>query len=200
MSDHRVLLTGANGFVGAHILSQLLSKSIPVHITVRSPGKASQVIADHPNAGTLLTFSIVPDITVPNAFDSALKSTPPFDTVIHTASPFLYSKVSSNMEFIDPAVKGTTEILKGIKRVAPEVKRVIITSSFAAIGSFGQSDETNKIYTGQDWNQVTWETAISTPDLGSAYRGSKKFAEKSGMNNNSSQDEIRGLYTNKYTY
>ena len=36
-------------------------------------------------------------------------------------------------EMLDPAVKGTTGILKAIKAKAPSVKRVVITSSFAAI-------------------------------------------------------------------
>jgi nucleoside-diphosphate-sugar epimerase len=34
-------------------------------------------------------------------------------------------------ELIDPAVVGTTSILKAIARSAPAVKRVVVTSSFA---------------------------------------------------------------------
>jgi nucleoside-diphosphate-sugar epimerase len=76
----------------------------------------------------------VPDIAAPRAFDHAFESAdPPFDTAIHTVSPFAFGNVSSNMELLDPAIKGTTEILKATKAQAPEVKRVIITSSFAAV-------------------------------------------------------------------
>jgi nucleoside-diphosphate-sugar epimerase len=85
----RVLLTGANGFVGSHVLEQLLARGASVRAVVRSESKAAQVLADFPTAGSKLDFGIVPDITTPGAFDEVVKSTPPFDTVIHTASPFL---------------------------------------------------------------------------------------------------------------
>jgi nucleoside-diphosphate-sugar epimerase len=85
----RVLLTGANGFVGSHILDQLLAQGFSVRSIVRSQAKAQQVLSDFPNFGSRLDFGIVPDITAPGAFDEVVKSSPPFDTVIHTASPFL---------------------------------------------------------------------------------------------------------------
>lgn len=80
--------TGANGFVGSHILEQLLSHCLSVRAVLRSQSKAAQVLADFPAAGSNLDFGIVPDITTPGAFDDVVKSSPPFDTVIHTASPF----------------------------------------------------------------------------------------------------------------
>ena len=85
----RVLLTGANGFVGSHILEQLLLRGLSVRAVVRSQSKAVQVLSDFPNFGSQLDFGIVPDITAPGAFNEVVQSTPPFDTVIHTASPFL---------------------------------------------------------------------------------------------------------------
>ncbi|OCK76200.1 NAD(P)-binding protein [Lepidopterella palustris CBS 459.81] len=178
MSTHRVLLTGANGFVGSHILSQLLSAKHSVRAVVRSQSKVDAVRADFPSFSNL-DFAIVPDMTTSGAFDKALESTPPFDTVIHTASPFLYRAISSNHEFLDPAIMGTTEILKGVQSVASgSVKRVIITSSFAAVGAFGQVPDANKVYTSADWNPTTLDQALTTEDLGIGYRASKKFAEK----------------------
>jgi nucleoside-diphosphate-sugar epimerase len=98
---HHIFLTGASGFIGSHILSQLLQGSSTLVCAARA--KADQVRSDS---------AIVPDITAPGPFGRALETAdpPPFDTVVHTASPFVFSKVSSNMEFLDPAVKGTTEI------------------------------------------------------------------------------------------
>src|SRR5271155_1597830 len=101
----RVLLTGANGFVGSHILEQLLARGASVRSIVRSEAKAQQVLSDFPNWGNQLDFGIVPDITAPGAFDKAVQSASPFDTVIHTASPFLYRAISNNQEFLDPAIK-----------------------------------------------------------------------------------------------
>jgi nucleoside-diphosphate-sugar epimerase len=177
----RILLTGANGFVGSHILDQLLSHGISVRSIVRSQSKAQQVLSDFPNYGSQLDFGIVPDITAPGAFDQAVQSTPPFDGVIHTASPFLYRVISDNREFLDPAIKGTLEILKSVKAHAPTVKRVVITSSCAAIIDFSAPTVTTppKVYTEEDWNPTTWDGALTgTPN--NAYQASKKFAELSG--------------------
>jgi nucleoside-diphosphate-sugar epimerase len=173
---HRILLTGANGFIASHILSQLLSAHHSVRAVVRSQTKAAAVRALHPSAN--LDFAIVPDITAPGAFDEALTSTPPFDIVLHTASPFLMKAASSTSDFLNPAIKGTTEILEGIKRVGAGVKRVVLTSSYAAVGAFGQRDERNKVYTESDWNPVTLEDVEKSGAKGTAYGASKKYAEK----------------------
>ncbi|KAF2114557.1 3-beta hydroxysteroid dehydrogenase/isomerase family protein-like protein [Lophiotrema nucula] len=178
MPPHRVLLTGANGFVASHILSQLLSASHSVRAIIRSPAKAAAVKALFPTYSKHLDFAVVPDMTATGAFDDALKSEPPFDVVMHTASPFLYKAVGDVNGFLDPAIKGTTEVLEGINRVAPSVKRVILTSSFAAIGAFGLKDETGKVYTESDWNPVTLDLVKEKGDMGLAYRASKTFAEK----------------------
>lgn len=57
--------------------------------TVRSQAKADKIKEAHPKAD--LSFAIVPDIAVEGAFDEAIKSTPPFEAVIHTASPFHFN-------------------------------------------------------------------------------------------------------------
>jgi len=178
----RVLLTGANGFVGSHVLAQLLAQGWSVRSIVRSLAKADQVAADFPNHHSQLDFGIVPDITTPGAFNEAVKSSPPFDTVIHTASPFLYRVINDNREFLDPAIKGTTEVLKAVRDFAPTVKRVVITSSCAAVVNFAAPPATSppKIYTEEDWNPTTLEQALSGPP-NTAYQASKKFAEQAGM-------------------
>lgn len=98
---------------------------------------------------------------------------------MHTASPFLYKAAGSAQDFLTPAVQGTTEVLRGIQRVAASsVRRVILTSSFAAIGAFGLADERNKVYTEEDWSPVALADAEASQDKGLAYLASKKFAEK----------------------
>lgn len=107
------------------------------------------------------------------AFDEAVKSEPPFDAVVHTASPFHYNATDLKRDMIDPAIQGTTEILRAVKVHAPSVKRVVITSSFAAVLNF---QEAVKVYTSDNWNPITMEQALSSGQM--AYVGSKKFAEK----------------------
>ncbi|KAF2865276.1 hypothetical protein BDV95DRAFT_623972 [Massariosphaeria phaeospora] len=105
-------------------------------------------------------------MTAPGAFDEALKSEPPL--LVH----------GGKQDFLEPAVKGTTEVLEGIQRVAANsVKRVIFTSSFAAVGAFGREDETRRVYTEQDWNPVELDQ-IAEDDKRLAYLASKKFAEQ----------------------
>lgn len=100
-------------------------------------------------------------------WDQAVKSDPPFEYVIHTASPFYFNVEDPIKDLIDPAVKGTTGILKAVKAFAPTVKRIILTSSFAAIVNPGNHP---KVYNESVWNPVTLEDAM---DPSKTYRASK---------------------------
>ena len=53
-----------------------------------------------------------------------------------------------------------------------------MTSSMAAVVDFDAGNN-GKVYTEKDWNPTTWEEAVEG-NLGTGYRGSKKFAEKAG--------------------
>jgi nucleoside-diphosphate-sugar epimerase len=77
---------------------------------------------------------------------------------------------------LDPAVIGTTGVLKSIKKSAPSVKHVVITSSFASIVDPGKGFWPGHIYSEDDWNPITLEEAKESPTAG--YRASKTFAEK----------------------
>ena len=72
-------------------------------------------------------------LTARAAFDQAVVSDPPFDGVIHTASPFHFNFKDARKEMLEPAINGTIGILRAAKAHAPSVKHVVITSSFAAI-------------------------------------------------------------------
>jgi len=174
----RVLLTGGSGFIAAHVLDTLLKHGHSVVTTVRSQEKADKIKEAHPDVPKdKLDFAIVEDIAKEDAFDEAVKSDPPFEAVIHTASPFHFNVTDTKKDLLDPAVIGTTGILKAIKKNAPTVKRVVITSSFAAIlnGAKGATWPEHT-YSEEDWNPVTEEEAVQNPSNG--YRASKTFAEK----------------------
>lgn len=79
-----------------------------------------------------LDFVIVEDIAKPGAFDDAIVSHPPFETVIHTASPFHFNVTDPQKELLDPAVIGTTGILKSIKQHAHAVKRVVSSPGYGS--------------------------------------------------------------------
>ncbi|OAG44975.1 hypothetical protein AYO21_00937 [Fonsecaea monophora] len=161
MAPPRVLLTGANGFVGGHLLSFFLEKSCSMQAVVRPEAKAKRVTKDFPGYDRLrLDFSIVSDITAPGAFDQCIKDAQPLDAIIHAASPLNFAAAKSPGDFIDPAIHGTTEILKSTAKYAPGLKRLVITSSFAAIGNPLDLQGNGRVYSSESWNPVTKEAGI----------------------------------------
>jgi nucleoside-diphosphate-sugar epimerase len=140
---------------------------------VRSAEKGEKILAAYPESSKgQLSFVVVPDIAQEGAFDQVVISEPPFDAVLHTASPFHF-RFQDPKELLDPAIHGTKGILLAIKEKAPSVKRVVITSSFAAIVS---TDGHPDVYSESLWNQVTYEEGIE--DRAKTYRASKTLAER----------------------
>lgn len=79
------------------------------------------------------------------SFDAAAEGC---DTVIHTASPYILDVKDPRKDLVDPAVKGTLNVL-GASAKSPVVKRVVLTSSMAAITDEPEND---KVLTEADWN------------------------------------------------
>lgn len=80
-------------FIAAHTIDVLLKRGHSVVTTVRTQEKADKIKAEyksHVDKG-LLDFAIVPDIAQEGAFDQAVISDPPFEAVLHTASPFHFN-------------------------------------------------------------------------------------------------------------
>lgn len=169
-----VFVSGATGFIAQHIVQQLIQKGYKVVGTVRSTEKGDRLKKnlDSPN----FEYEIVKDIAAPHAFDEALKKHPEVTVFLHTASPFHFKAKDFEKEILDPAIKGTKNAMLSIKDFGPQIKKVVVTSSYAAIappdGTFGPE----YVLSEESWNPVTYEEALSHPNH--AYRGSKTFAEK----------------------
>ncbi|EGV64994.1 Glycine-rich RNA-binding protein 2, mitochondrial [Yamadazyma tenuis] len=169
-----VFVSGATGFIAQHVVQQLIQKGYKVVGTVRSTEKGDRLKANLKSDN--FEYEIVKDIAEEHAFDEALKKHPEVTVFLHTASPFHFNVTDVQKDLLDPAVKGTTNALSSIKKYGPQIKKVVVTSSYAAvappIGVLGPEftvDETS-------WNPTTLEEALSSPGLG--YRGSKTFAER----------------------
>ncbi|PQE21534.1 hypothetical protein CJF31_00011122 [Rutstroemia sp. NJR-2017a BVV2] len=177
----RILLTGGNGFIAARILEILLKQGHSVVTTVRSQSKIDairSVFSSYSN--DQLDFVILEEIAKPDAFDQAVISTPPFELVIHTASPCFVNAKDIQKEVIDPAVIGTVGILKAVQANAPSVTRVVITSSFVSVFDLSKGTRPGHVYTEKEWSTITHEEALSNPTIG--YFASKAFAEKAAWN------------------
>jgi nucleoside-diphosphate-sugar epimerase len=111
----------------------LLEGGHRVRATVRSPSKGEHI------AGLLgkrypakFEYVVVEDLEHEGAFDAAAHGV---DGVLHTASPFHFDSEGRALDaLINPAVNGTKNVLRSVLK-ADTVRRVVITSSFAAIGT-----------------------------------------------------------------
>jgi len=171
----KVLLTGANGFVAVHILDLLLSKGYNVVGTVRSESKKPYLQEKFANHADKLELVVVDDITAPGAWDAVLEDTK-IEAVLHTSSPFFTDAKDVEKELYSPAIHGTTRILESIHAKAPNVKKVVVLSSFASIIDATKGNRPGYAYTDADWNPITYEQGLENGNRG--YYASKKYAER----------------------
>lgn len=94
--------------------------------SVRSKAKADQIRRGYPEVpSSRLDFVVVDDFLREHAFRDALKTTPPFEAVIHTASPFHLQPGSIDRDVLEPAILGTTRLLEAVQTHASSVRRVV---------------------------------------------------------------------------
>jgi hypothetical protein len=134
MPKSTVFITGATGFIGAHVALSALKAGYNVRLSVRREAQIESLRRALGAFANKLDFVVVSDYTKSGAFDTALKDT---DYVIHVASPL----AKPNEDLLTPAVKGTTSILESASRT-PTIKKVVITASvlsFVPLGKGGDS-------------------------------------------------------------
>ncbi|EGD96059.1 hypothetical protein TESG_03519 [Trichophyton tonsurans CBS 112818] len=154
-----VVVTGANGHVAQHVISQLLSSHTPVRIrgTVRSSMVAQKLYAAFEPfvSGGRLEIAIVPDLTVDGAFDDALQDA---TYVAHIASPLNISPENVENDLLIPAIKGNICILESIIKQTG-IKAVVITSSFVAAFDARHGFREGYTYSSADWNPISYDEA-----------------------------------------
>ncbi|KAK4506677.1 hypothetical protein PRZ48_000410 [Zasmidium cellare] len=169
-----LLITGASGFIGSQTVAAFLRHGYRVRLAGRNESTCSRMQSTHKAHAAQIETTIVPDITNPGAFDTAVKGV---DGVIHMASPFTHKIEDNERDLIIPAVKGTEGILQSVYRFAPGVKRIVLTSSFAAINDFSKGLRPGHVYEETQWNPITYQEA-KEDSKGLAYPGSKTLAER----------------------
>ena len=140
--------------------------------TVRTESKGQAIVntIDEP-LRHLVSYVVVDDVAREGAFDAALQ-TNTFDYVIHTASPYELHVSDPVRDFLDPAVRGTRGLLQSVHKHAPSVRRVVLTSSSAAM--INPHDHA-AVYNETCWRPMTWADAQLPQN---AYVASKVFAER----------------------
>jgi len=169
----KVLITGASGYVASHVIRAFASAGYEIIGTVRSASGIPAIQKAHAAYADKLSFAVIPDLIVEGAFDEAVKGV---DGIIHTASPFILNPKDNEKELLQPAIQGTVRALEAAHKAG--VKRVVITSSFAAILDLAQGYRPGYTYTEADWNPVTYAEAAASDSGAFTYSASKKLAEK----------------------
>jgi len=167
MAGELVLVTGGTGFIGAHCIIQLLQQGYQVRTTVRNLARAEDVRGmirqGGVEPGERLQF-VAADLTKDAGWAEAVAGCA---YVLHVASPFPPAAPKDENELIIPARDGALRVLRAARDAG--VKRVVLTSSFAAIG-YGQKPK------GRPFNESDW-TDPNGDDV-RAYVKSKTIAER----------------------
>ncbi|KAF8999674.1 hypothetical protein BDQ17DRAFT_1308461 [Cyathus striatus] len=172
-TNSKILVTGANGYVGMWIVRTLLEGGYSVLAVVRTEQKIAYMKQYFEHQRERFKIAVLDDMIKPGAFDEAVKGV---NGVIHTASP-RPSEDPDPDAMIVPSVGMTHSLLQSVLAYGTNVKRVIYTSSSAAIISGSVWREMNE----NDWNDealVTVKTeGLNTPRL-TKYSASKVLAER----------------------
>ncbi|MCC7453291.1 MAG: NAD-dependent epimerase/dehydratase family protein, partial [Crocinitomix sp.] len=150
-----VMVTGATGYVAGRLVEKLLNEGLTVHAPVRDSSDKSktkyldEIAAKSP--GKIVYFDA--DLLKEGSYDEAVKGC---ELIYHTASPFTLNVKDAQKDLVDPALKGTRNVLNAANK-SDSVKRVVLTSSCAAI--YGDSVDVlsmpNQQLTEEVWNTTS---------------------------------------------
>jgi len=162
-----VLVTGGSGFIGSHAILQLLDAGHLVRTTVRrlerEPDVRAMLAVGGSEPADHLEF-VVADLTEDTGWDEAVAGC---EYVLHVASPFPASLPEHEDDLIVPARDGALRVLRAARDAG--VRRVVLTSSFAAIG-YGHPPQS------EPFDETTW-TELGGRAV-TPYTKSKTIAER----------------------
>jgi nucleoside-diphosphate-sugar epimerase len=164
-----VLVTGVSGYVGSWVAYVAMKLGYQVRGTVRSLGNEAKVacLRDLCPGSTYKLELFEADLTSEKGWDVAVKDC---DYVLHVASPFPFESPKNKDDILVPAIEGTLTVLRACANAPTPPKRVVVTSSIAAM-AYG-TDTKNRVYTEAD------QTVVDDPKFPiGTYIESKKRAE-----------------------
>lgn len=152
-----VLVTGANGWLGMHVVDQLIEHGYRVRGTVRDAAKAEwtgKYFRDKYRPGKFFPV-VVPDMVPQGAFDIAARGC---SGIVHVASVMTLS--GNPDDVITPSIAGALNALEAAAR-EPSVKRFVYCSAAAA--AVPQGSRMGEEVTNESWNMSALKTAWEPP-------------------------------------
>jgi len=167
-----ILVTGGAGYIGSWIVKDLIEKGHTVRVSVRDKSKTEKyshlLNLEKDHTGTVELWEA--NLTVLNSFDAAAKGC---DSIIHVASPFTLSLKNPQQNLIDPALKGTQNVLNAATK-SGTVKKIVLTSSIASIYGDNVDWDASLLPNGFSEDQFNETSSL----LHQPYSYSKVLAEK----------------------
>ncbi len=159
-----VLVTGAAGFVGSHVVAQLLQSGRQVRATVRNPKNAAFLNSLPVAEGGSLQI-VAMDLLDYASVRSAVSDC---KDVIHCAASLYVGAKNPQQDVVDPSIEGTTNLVKALQQ-AGVVERIVHTSSVAAIRR--TSHENGTVFSTEDWCD---DATVKSNPYGLAKAGAEK--------------------------
>ena len=159
-----VLVTGAAGFIGSHVVRELLEQGFSVRGTVRNPTNAD-FLKDLPGAERLEIVQM--DLLQPESVVSAVKGC---GDVIHCAAALYVGVDDAQTQVVDPSILGTQNLVDAIDAVGG-VNRIVHTSSVAAVRR--THFKSGRIFNYEDWCD---DASVNSNAYGFAKAGAEMLA------------------------
>uniref|UniRef100_A0A0E0EYX4 3-beta hydroxysteroid dehydrogenase/isomerase domain-containing protein n=1 Tax=Oryza meridionalis TaxID=40149 RepID=A0A0E0EYX4_9ORYZ len=178
-----VCVTGGSGYIASGLIKFLLEKGYAVNTTVRNPDdeKKTSHLKDLQALGPLKIFRA--DLNEEGSFDEAITGCV---FVFLVAAPVVVDSENLEEDITETNVRGTLNVMRSCVRARATVKRVVLTSSVAAVLHEGRTtmqggDDGHVVVDESSWSDLDYLATLPnhpSANLAKAYGAGKVRSEK----------------------
>jgi dihydroflavonol-4-reductase len=145
--DGPVVVTGASGYIGSHVVHALVSRGFEVRACITDPSnpqKTEHLLAmnDAPHEGSITLHRA--NLLEEGSYDEPVAGC---SAVLHVGTAMGYAGANKPQQVYDTAVNGARNLLGSVRK-AGTVRRLVYTSSFSAIS---HPAPPGYVFTEDDW-------------------------------------------------